>query len=257
MNIELDDSDLDSLPADHMLAFIECDKILRGKIVSVIWRINEKLGSKRVEEFSEFSSIPSIDPGLENPTEDMMLQHVALLEAMHRTLEISSTIEFELHRDQDDDFGYSYRNLLRQLDAFSLAYRLENRRSSADLGALRVVFENAEREEIHQHISKIRKVIAAADLSDRKSDILFDRLNALAKEVDRTMTRIDTYAAVALDITSAVGQAAEKLEPLVKIIERIGAVFGKAKSRQDTPELEAPEEKLQITDQTPDDIEGD
>ena len=257
MNIEIDDEDLDSLPDDSVLAFIEADKILRKKIRLRMDVINEKLSDTPIEDFPDLATMSRFAGGLSYPQDDMMHQHMSLLEALHGALDIGSNLQFDFYVDRDGDIRFSYEERLRALDAFSLAYRLANRRSSASLGALRVSFDVDEREEIHRHISKIRKIIAVAELPLRKGDVLFDRLNALAKEVDRTMTRIDTYAAVALDFTSAVGQAAGNLEPVVKLIERVGAVFGRAKSRQDTPELEAPENKLQITDQTPDDTEGD
>ncbi|MBB1091200.1 hypothetical protein HUU61_07840, partial [Rhodopseudomonas palustris] len=57
-----------------------------------------------------------------------------------------------------------------------------------------------EKKKVHDHISRIRKLIEDSDLTTRKKNALFERLNELAREVDLHGTRTDRFFSFAGDL---------------------------------------------------------
>ena len=91
------------------------------------------------------------------------------------------------------------------------------------------------RHEIHQLLNKIRKVVANLDITDQKRDAIYARIADLAAEVDKSKTGFGALTALFLEACEAGGKGAEKLEPLVRLIERVGNVFARARGQQALP----------------------
>jgi hypothetical protein len=103
------------------------------------------------------------------------------------------------------------------------------------------------KEDIHDLLNKIRKIIHASDLGEDKKDAIYKKINELNDEVDQTRTKYGRFKALYLDVTETVGEGAKNLEPVVKILDRIAGIFGKARVETDPEQLTGPEPPKQIT----------
>jgi len=106
---------------------------------------------------------------------------------------------------------------------------------------------NAERRaEIHALIARIRKVVAVLDVSEDKRDRIYSRLAALAKEVDQSKTFWGTLMGLILETSGTLGEAAEKLDPLARLIRRLTSVVADQKTADEQSQLPAPPERKRI-----------
>ncbi len=95
-------------------------------------------------------------------------------------------------------------------------------------------------------VAHIREVVAGANMNEGLREPIMRSLNQLQSEIDRNRTRLDVVAAAWLQITSAIGNGAQNLEPAVKLAERLSKAFGKAKrfeiEAENHPQLPPPDE---------------
>jgi hypothetical protein len=88
------------------------------------------------------------------------------------------------------------------------------------------------KEEIRSLLTRIRKVIPHLDIGETKKNAIYQKLSSLELELDQTETRWENAIAIMVDVSGAVGDSAEKLDPLVKMVERLVNVFVRAKSSE-------------------------
>lgn len=82
-------------------------------------------------------------------------------------------------------------------------------------------------------VAHIRETVAKLDISVTKKDALFKRINKLQDEIDRERTGWQAFAGLMIEACDDVGEAAEKLDPVVRLIERVGAALGVAKRAEE------------------------
>jgi hypothetical protein len=107
------------------------------------------------------------------------------------------------------------------------------------------------RPRIHELLGSIRKIVSAADLSSRKRDAIFNKINALAAEVDRSTTRLDAFTSMVLDVAHAIREGNETLEPVWKRFEKLAEIFGYVREKNASGELPAPPERKLLTGPKP------
>jgi hypothetical protein len=100
-----------------------------------------------------------------------------------------------------------------------------------------------------------------------KKDRLYDKILALAGEVDRDRTRFDAYSALLLEAATTTGKAVRKLKPLLKLLQPITILFANAKYSENTQlqlppaptlkRLEPPQLKLPSPDAPQPDLDDD
>lgn len=100
--------------------------------------------------------------------------------------------------------------------------------------------EPNEKKAIHTLIAGIRELIEQSELTDRKRNTLFARLNDLAAEVDRTATRFDNLMGATIEVATVLGEAGERAKPIVDRLREIMMIGVRAKAR---------DEKVQLTDE--------
>jgi hypothetical protein len=94
------------------------------------------------------------------------------------------------------------------------------------------------KDDIRIHLAKIKFLIEASDLDDRKKEALYARIADLEGEVDRNRTKFQALAALIIEIAGVGGEVAEKLEPARKWVDSIAKLIGAAKSHEDAqPQL--------------------
>ncbi|WP_165572206.1 hypothetical protein [Agrobacterium rubi] len=94
-----------------------------------------------------------------------------------------------------------------------------------------VVFEYVEIDEhykgnIRDLVDRIKARIDAADVGVEKRDSLFGKLNLFLNELDKSRTKLTALTAAFVQVSGAVGEAAEKLEPAIELFERIMKAVG-------------------------------
>jgi hypothetical protein len=83
------------------------------------------------------------------------------------------------------------------------------------------------------------------NVPERKKEALYRKLNALIDEVDRTRTRYDVYADLAIEVSNTTGKVARNLRPASKFLDQIMKLLGKAKEAEGTRALPAPPKQLE------------
>ena len=119
-------------------------------------------------------------------------------------------------------------------------FRFRNK-SGVPVGVAAVPLNDKYRTEIHKLLGRIRKVVARLQISERKREAIYTKIGALAIEVDKDRTRLDALMDLVLEGTATLGEAAENLEPAVKLIEKLNGIFAKAKVESEPPALPSPD----------------
>lgn len=90
-----------------------------------------------------------------------------------------------------------------------------------------------EKNKIYEHISRIRLLIEASDLPDRKKNALFERLSSLAGEVDQYGTRTDQFFAFMGDVAFVMGDMTKKAKPLIDEVKDMMKILSRSRARQE------------------------
>jgi hypothetical protein len=104
-----------------------------------------------------------------------------------------------------------------------------------------------EKQKIHTHIGRIRKILEESNLPDRKKNKLFERLNELAQEVDAHGTMTDRFFAFAGDVGFVLGDMTTKAKPLVHEVKEILRIVSRSRARQEGISLPAGDEVLRLS----------
>lgn len=213
----ISDEEIQNLPADPKLAFSEYVRLLRMVVARDVEPQGTKIERSFVANIRAFTDVSDI--GLE------------ILPAPLST----------------EDFWEYYNELNEKLDYLVAKFRLEGLRGGYSMGYGQIELTDDYRTQIHQYLAKVRKIVGAIEIEERLRENILKRLNALVIEVDKSRSGLIRFADALIEITAAVGESAEKLEPAVKIMERIGGIFGKARKEGDVKQISGGEEPKLIT----------
>lgn len=103
-----------------------------------------------------------------------------------------------------------------------------------------------EKKKIHEHISRIREILETSDLSERKKNKLFERLNNLAQEVDTQGTLTDRFFAFAGDVAFVLGDMTTKAKPLTDEVKEMLRIVARSRARQEGISLPPGDEVLRL-----------
>lgn len=122
-----------------------------------------------------------------------------------------------------------------------------------------VEIKESSKEEIRVLVQQVKSKLDGMSFDEAKKDNLFRKLNVFLDELDRERTALAALTAAQIQIASATGEAAEKLEPLIGLFERIIKAVGRGSKEQtqlpkwDEPkQIEGPKSE---TDTASDDLE--
>ena len=97
---------------------------------------------------------------------------------------------------------------------------------------------------MRHHLEKMRSIIDESDESPEKKHVLYTRIAELSEEIDKDRTRFEHVTALTIQLAQTTGVVAEKLEPVVRIIQ---SIFGKSKAQENQrATLPAPRKRKQI-----------
>lgn len=210
----ISDNELADLPDDDELAFVVYEQRLRTR---------------------------TRDLALEEEGSNLERQYINHLLAFIDLYNLGVDVDSDVPWD-NVDFWTWYHRFANKIDYHTLEIRLANARSSGTGITTAISFSLDYKIEIQKLLNKIKKVVNTTDLTEDKKDAIYEKIAALQLEVDRTRTRFDALFSRWLDFTNVVGESAENLEPLAKVIERLLRTFGRAKADNDRGELPPPPE---------------
>ena len=204
---------LETLPDDPELALVQVGKDLREKYLS----------TKNNEEIKTADKI----------------KYATELNAFHDAFDLKIFTNFPTN--PHNGFNYEFNEFVRLFDYWSMRVEI---RSAKKLKSSSTVLKltPAIRKLLHSHTSKIREILTPLNISEKKREALFKKLGALENEIDRNRTNTEAAMAFTLEVTSTVGEAANNLEPVVNILNKINKLFGRAKNEEEILKLNAPEE---------------
>lgn len=210
------DDQLDDLPEDDLEAFVSFESIVRADLVE----------------------------GRQNPGWDAEVSYITSILAFIDARNIDLVVDHEIPSDGDAELRTYFDAFLKRVDTFVFKTRLQLSARRKANGTTFVIAGNF-KTQIGGHLTAIRNIVHEADLSEAKRDAIFRRLEKLQFEVDRDRTRSEAAMGLWLDISSAIGQGAQKLDPAIERLERIMKIFAQARD-EETARLPAPAERKRI-----------
>lgn len=156
-------------------------------------------------------------------------------------------ISVDVPPGNDQDFWDYYTQLNDTLDYHTAKINLLGLRGGSSMNVKQIELSDDYRSQIHVHLEKVRKIVNSVSIEERLRENIFKRLNDLSSEIDKNRSGLMRYADAFIEITSAVADGAETLEPAVKVMERIGGLFGKARKEGDVRQISGGEKQKLIT----------
>ena len=111
------------------------------------------------------------------------------------------------------------------------------------------ILSDASKVRIRKKLDEIRSIIDESEISDRKRESLFSKLNAFQAEVDRDRTRLESFASMYVEIKGEAKELRKVFEPVEKVFEYVssgGKELWKALPEiKVTARLEPPQKKIE------------
>jgi hypothetical protein len=217
------DEELALLPEDPELAFVEFERIVRG----------------RVDDQER-----NVEQGIAYSADSYRREYINKVLAAAQVYEIAALENWTVPSVQDDIVN-AYVRLTSDVDHFTTQVRLRhaprNRQNSVGL-------DRNTKTKIHHFIDQIRAAIENADLPEPKRESLYNKLNAFILEVDKNRTNLQSGMAFYIAVCDGIGQGFQKLEPARKWIDSIAGLLGRAKDVEDglRPALPRPQEPKKL-----------
>lgn len=160
-------------------------------------------------------------------------RYVAQLRGFIDAFELDWDVAESAPPQRAEDFKLYFEWFDHQIDYYCAKLRFSSFRRDADEFSEKVELSEDYRGQIHNYLLKIRRVLQAVALEERQRENILRKLNELSTEIDKSRSGLTRFTSAFIEITAAVGEGAESLEPAVKLMERVAALFGKAKKEND------------------------
>jgi hypothetical protein len=216
----ISDDELVDLPDDPELAFVQCERKLRNRL----------LDSLRESEGYDIASYK--------------LEYINHVVAIARGLNLPFFDNYNVPTVEKNIESF-YTQFLQDVDHFTVQIRMRHARRSK---LYSVALDRATKQKIRHYLDQIKLVVDDSRVFQRKKEALYSKINALADELDRDRTRFDAAMALVLEVSATAGEAVENLEPARKWIDSIARLLGRAKEAENTaaPRLPGPMERKRI-----------
>jgi hypothetical protein len=217
MAVSISDEDLMNLPEDPEEAFVMFERLARENL-------DEDL--------------------VENPEESISAKrdYMSAVLAAAKIFEIAELSQWDMPRVGDDPWQV-YDQFLSDVGLCVNKLRLLRVKRVKQYS---VALNAAAKKKLHHYLDQMRETIEKLEVSVAKKDRLLKKISALALEIDRERTGYRAFADLVIEAADDAGEAAKRLEPVVRLTERIGAALGIAKRAEETRALPAPEERKRI-----------
>ncbi|WP_018687976.1 hypothetical protein [Ahrensia kielensis] len=214
----MDDNFFDSLPEDDDQAFLEYATYAMEEIL----QLDE-------EGDPTYSSVELLRVRLAQLTD---------------VFSVSDKIKQEII-DADEISDYvEGRKFLFIIRSFRDILRLKKSREKYNAVFDTVKIRSEFKTEIRDLIGKIKKKIDIAGLEVPRTESLHNKLNVFLAELDRDRTKLTALTAAFVQVSGAVGEGAEKLDPAIAMLERVMKAIGIGS--EERPGLPKPEKQKQL-----------
>lgn len=143
----------------------------------------------------------------------------------------------------DEGFGEWFERFRNTINYYKNRYLFRHGPVNWQGRSATVILDDDLRSEIHSLLGKIRKSVAQLEISEAKRDAIYAKIAKLAAEIDKSRTPLDAFTDFLLEVGEGLGNAAEKAEPFVRMVERLTAAFSRAKRQTEQMLLNAPANK--------------
>ena len=154
------------------------------------------------------------------------------------------------HTGDYNHMANSYRRFMREVDYCVTELRL---RVVGRVKRKSVALDAATKVKLRHLLDQIWQTVDNLEVPAPTKDRLYSRLNALQEDLERERTRFEAFGELMMVACELAGEGTNKaFEPLVRLIERVGAAIGLAKKSEDA-QLPPRREPKQITRKPSDD----
>lgn len=210
----------ENFPTDPDLAFVHIERAARSRY------------QEACREFDEWA-----------PIRAAQFDYMNVAHAAATALDIGPLAAFEIVLSTSNRFEDNFGRFYATAERVVIQIQLARARGRDDFS---VELDAGAKALIHDQISKIRQVIEAAGLAEEKKNALFDRLNDLAAEVDRSRTRFDIAMKTIVTLSDTGGEVGKRLVPLRRLVDPILEAMGIAKGLEDRNRLPALEKRAKL-----------
>ena len=147
-----------------------------------------------------------------------------------RELELSPTLslnEAPLIQKIDEPTYINFRN---SVDHYKAALKIRCARRKQGYS---VRFDAATKEKMRHYLQKIRDILDKLEIDQRKKEALFQRVDALAQEIDRDRTHFDAFGALVIESAGVLDDAAGKMGNVRKVIDSLAHLFWGARQESE------------------------
>ena len=124
-------------------------------------------------------------------------------------------------RDDDIYFMQMFRSLLQKTHYTTSRFELRKYRQSIPGSGEILMIEHDYKEKIGNLLRKIEKIVNQQVADEEKRDRIYRKIVALQLEVNRDRTTIDNIFSTAIKLSKAIGECAENVQPLAKLMEQL------------------------------------
>ena len=160
----------------------------------------------------------------------------------------------------NQDLSAHFGRFKSKVEYLTTRFRLRQHRiASGSVGTLISIGSNY-KSEVGGLLDTIRKIVNQEVNEVQKRDSILAKIASLQSEVDRDQTTVDALFSRMLDLSQTIGKAADNLEPLVRLMERVKKIFWDVPEKvqqlpkPDRPKLitkDKPEQKSDMDDEIP------
>lgn len=209
----LTEEQLDNLPEDPKLAFVEGNRMLHLQFAN--------------EKGDTFFQTETAYDEFHNGRFD----YISYLLGIAKGCGLETVQDWKIPSFTDKEEVFSlYKAMTSTAKSYEAEIRIRNKGTNKKYS---VELDLASKVKIRHLIEKIKPIIENAGLEEQKKNSLFNKLNNFLSDVDKNRTPLQNFCLVTLDIASTVGEVAKKLDPVRKLFDSIAGVLGEAKGTED------------------------
>jgi hypothetical protein len=204
-----DELNFDNLPECNQEAFVQFEKSVR-----LVYE--EKLGEDR-ELYTDRNGNYN---GSYTPERSYATAITAYIDEYNLDMELPDVIE--VHNSNFESYFRSFQSkVLYFVMRFSLR---KNRVENSSIGTV-ISIASEYKLEIGKLLETIRKIVNQEITDTNKKDKIFSKIASLQSEIERENTTVDAIFGRMIDLSSTIGECADKLEPAISKLERIKKIL--------------------------------
>jgi hypothetical protein len=176
-----------------------------------------------------------------------------------RALEIEQFPVMPLNASYQELEDTDVRPSLYQLERFVNILRARNiHEIDRGAGLEYVVLDDDWKIAATTYVEHIRQAVRNASMNEALRESIFDKLGELQREIDRNRTRVEAFSEMWLQVSAAMGEGAENLGPVAKLLGKLAGPLVRLRRRQGNAEdrMLPPPDALGLPDLSKD-VDGD